>query len=45
MDAFVATQRRAALRWLLLCAAAGEGVIAVVAATPGGYELMLRQYK
>jgi hypothetical protein len=45
IDGFLSTQRRDALKWLLLCAAVGEGVIAAVAAVPGGYELMVQQSK
>ncbi len=44
-DGFIATQRRDLSKWFLLFSAAGEGVIAVVAATPGGYELIQRHYQ
>jgi len=45
MDGFIATHRRDAVKWLLLCAAAVEGAIAAIAATPGGYDLIQQQSK
>jgi len=44
-DGFVATQRRDTSKWFLWFSAAGEALIAVVAAMPGGYELIRRHYQ